>query len=247
MQEIKGEFNRRGVLQSSVTSEAIAEAYAKCIEQIIDDFIDALVQNSDKLGLNSDQHFTNPSNDALQNLFAEATGCISEDVPWSADYQKHTVRVLEESRSSLIGHIQDRIKLREMKPSVAMSPISISGSQIGNLVVGHVVQSQLSGAVTQLIQKGGEEEQAGLLLRQLIEIIGHVDERHKTEREELFRLIKGLLKEIETTKEERNPSTIAAILERIQKVGLTLASASKLIHFINEKMPELTRLLGFGG
>lgn len=106
VQKIKEEFNSRGVLQSSMAAEAIAKAYIESAESILDGFSEALIRNSKELNL-TDQQIQETSNEALKQIYAEATGCIAEAIPWSDHYRALAIRRLEESRSGLIDHIQE--------------------------------------------------------------------------------------------------------------------------------------------
>jgi len=237
VQETKEKLNVRGLLHSGITSQSIATAYTDCIQKIVDEFLETLFKNSAKLNLNSDQHFLDPANEALMSLFSEATGRISQDIPWGKDFQALAIRALEDKRSSFIDQITARVKLRDldMNRGEAMSSINISRSQNVNVTVGSVNTS-----IQQVIQRGGQEEQAGRILEKLVETIARLGEDRRAEQSELYDLIKGLTQQIKLPKEERSVSTVRAIFDRI----IDIAKVSiELTQFLNQNLPQLLALL----
>lgn len=53
-----------------------------------------------------------------------------------------------------------------------MSSVQISESQIGNLVLGSVNQSELTATVTEIVKQGGTEAELGKALQGMIEVVG---------------------------------------------------------------------------
>ncbi len=122
-----------------------------------------------------------------------------------------------------------------------MSSIQVFGGQIGNLIVGPVNQSELTATVANVIKQGGNEAELGRTIQNLIDVIGKLDENHKTEQAELFDLLKGFLKQIELSKEKRSPSVIKLIWERVVQLSQVSHEVEQVVQTI---LPMLPALLG---
>ena len=120
-----------------------------------------------------------------------------------------------------------------------MSPIQITGNQIGNLVLGSVNRSELTATVTEIVKQGGTEAELGRAVHGLIEVIGRMDDNKKVEQAELFDLVKGLLQQIKLPKQERSRSTIKVIWDRVVEVSRVSAEVAQLVQRVLPMIPGL--------
>lgn len=214
------------------------------VKEVLSKFAEQVLKNGMRLGLTSEIEIQGVVNDAVQEIFLEARGLLAKEFTgqWEDDKQK-AMSALDEGRGELAQQLHRKIKLRHLDLEDApMASVRISGSHnVNNIVLGSVGTS-----IQNLIAKGGPEQEAARFIDQLVNIVKELDARHQKEQTDLLNLVKGLTSEIEKKAEERNPSVIWAVLERIKTVGSAISTATALHKFIAETLPQLARLLGIG-
>lgn len=214
----------------------------KQIESILDEYTGHVFKNLSGLDLNSDDEILSAINKALDVLSIEARGALAKQFSgrWT-DRKEMAMQALDEHLPKIKDKLQLKIKTRHLDLGEPRMPhISIKDSKNVSVVV-----SSLNTSISQIIQRGGSDEEAGRIIQEFVEMVDNLKDRAK-EQQDLLQLTRGLLKELQLPKEERNESTIRAILERVKTVGSTVTGAVDIIQFVNEKLPYLLSLLGLG-
>lgn len=216
------------------------------VKEVLIKFADRVLKNSTKLGLTSEIEIQGAVNNAVQEIFLEARGLLAKEFTgqWEGGKQI-AIRALDDGRGELTQELHRKIKIRHLDLGDApMTSVRISGSNnVNNIVLGSIGTS-----IQNLIAKGGPEEQeAARLINELVNLVKELDAKHQKEQTDLLNLAKGLASEIEKEAEERNPSVMWAVLERIKTTGSTISSGTALHKFITETLPQLAHLLGIGG
>ncbi|OQW34055.1 MAG: hypothetical protein A4E19_18760 [Nitrospira sp. SG-bin1] len=215
------------------------------VREVLSKFVDRILKNSRKLGLTSEIEIQGVVNNAIQEMFLEARGLLAREFSGQWEQDKQVVMLaLDNGRGELEQQLHRKIKVRHLDLEEApMASIRISGSHnVNNIVLGSVGTS-----IQNLIARGGPEQEAARLIDELVLAVKELDEKHQKKQTDLLNLVNGLIKEIEKEAEERNPSVMEAILDRIKSVGSAMSTATALHKFIAETLPQLARLLGIGG
>jgi hypothetical protein len=208
------------------------------IESIMTELTDHLLNNLGSLGLTSDEEIQATLNRALQSLFTEARGVLSKQL---GDRKEQAMTALDVTFDTISDEIQRKVRLRHLDLGGQRMPqINITDSQNINVVIG-----SLNTSIRQIIERGGPEEKAGQILQDFLQLVSKLETGVK-EQSDLLNLTRGLLREIQLPKEERNQSTMRAILERVQLVGSTISGAAEIAQFVKENIPLLLGLLGLG-
>jgi hypothetical protein len=209
------------------------------IKSILDEYTNTVFRNLVELGLHTDIEIDEALSDALEVLSTETRDTLVKQFNGgSADRVSPVLSVLDKSISELNDELQLRIKLRHLNLGDHMPYINIQDSNNISVVV-----SSLNTSINQIIQHGGQDAEAGRILQEFVGLLGGIKDQAK-EQQELLALTRGLLKELQEPKEERNQSTMRAILEKIKAVGLTVKGAVDVLQFVNDKLPQLLILLG---
>lgn len=237
---VRQDLVQRGLGTSGVAIGQIAHVYHETIEAVLDEFTKIVIKNADTLSL-TEEEITAKAFNAIDTIFREARSYIANDFSWSDEYQETAISTLENKREMISEHLKRIISLRGLDREVSAASVQVTGGQIGTLVIGPVNQSQLTASIKQIIQQGGEKAGVGRIIESLLEIIKRMEDEHKTEQAELYDLARGLASQIQLPKEERSPSTIRCIWDRIRKVG---GVSAEVIEFVNDNFPLLLRLLG---
>ena len=131
-------------------------------------------------------------------------------------------------------------QLKDLEFGDTTSSIQITGSPIGNLVLGSVNKSELTATVTEIVKQGSTEAELGNAIQSLIEVIGKMNTNHKTEQAELFDLLKGLLHQIKLPKQEQSRSTIKIIWDRVVLVSQV---SNEVVQVVGKVLPSILALL----
>jgi hypothetical protein len=216
-----------------------AEYCVRQIKSILDEYTNTVFRNLVGLGLQTDNEIDEAFRDALEVLSTETRDALVKQFDGgSADRVNPALSALDKNISELNDELQLRIKLRHLNLGDHMPYTNIQDSNNISVVV-----SSLNTSINQIIQHGGPDAEAGRILQEFVGLLGGIKDQAK-EQQELLALTRGLLKELQEPTEERNQSTMRAVLERIKAVGLTVKGAADILQFVNERLPQLLLLLG---
>lgn len=230
----------RNLTQISIPPRT-AQYCAQLIKSIFQEYTDKVFCNLRLLELQSDADVHEALNSALKVLFTEASEALEKQFTGgSMDRVKLALPVLDQELQGMQEELQLRIRTRHLQKGDRMPSITIQDSKNINLVV-----SSLNTSINQIIQHGGPDAEAGRLLQEFVEMVGEIKD-HAKEQKELLDLARGLLKELQEPKEERNETTMKVFLEKIKAVGSTVTGAADILQFVTDKIPRLLSLLNLG-
>lgn len=232
---------RRNITRSDVP-ELTGSFCLSCITEVLETFADLVLQNLERIGLQSDVAICDVIVKAEQEIFTESRALLKREFP-TDDWLLPALSSLDAGQRDVVDRLMRKIKLRKLNMGFnsAATSIRVTESQNVNVVIG-----SLETTVHQMISRGGTDEEIARLLQDFIQIVEKLESRYKDEQLALLGLIKGLMKEIETPPKERNLFTIGAVLEQIRQIGATISGANELTQFLTVKLPELLRFIGLG-
>lgn len=233
---IKLSFNAKGVLQSSMAAIAITNAYIDSASAVLEDFTEIVLKNRATVGLTSEKEISDVFFEAFQNVTNEARGCALSELD---GFQRWILQVCNERLPPLLDHLNRKVRLKDLDLGGTMSLVHITGSQIGNLVLGSVNQSELTATVTDMVKHGGAEAELGKALQSMIGVVGKMDSSLKAEQAQLFDLLKGLLQQINLPKQERSRSAIKAIWDRVVEVSQVSNEVTQIAQTVLPMIPAL--------
>lgn len=234
--QIKSNLAMRGNSQSGAGVNQITEAYIENAASVLEGFSKVVLQNRASLNLRTENEILGIFNEAFNTVTNEARGCAVSEFG-DAGIKSQVFTRFNEKIHPTFEHLQRKVRLKDLEFGDTMSPIQITGSQIGNLVFGSVNQSGLTATVTEIVKKGGAEAELGRAIQSLIEVIGKMDAIHKSEQAVLFDLLKGLLHQIKLPKQERSHSTIKAIWNQIVQVSQVSNEVAQIIEKVLPIIP----------
>lgn len=145
MLQIKSDLVAKGLLHSGAAITLITETYSESgAEAVLDDFVETVIQNRSSLSLESEEVLLNLVADAFTNVIVEARGCALSEFASNDRFKQLALNHFNEKVSPILEHLQRKVRLKELDLGGKMSPFQITGSQIGNLVLGSVNQSELT-------------------------------------------------------------------------------------------------------
>lgn len=236
--QIKTKLAMTGNSQGGYAIKQITEAYIASAESVLEEFTENVLRNLSRLGLNSQDRMLEIIGEAFANVTIEARGCALSEFN-DEGFRKLALNLLSEKTSPILEHLQRKVRLKDLDLGGTMSSVQITGSQIGNLVLGSVNQSELTARVTEIVKQGGTEAELGQALQRMIEIVGKMDANNKAEQAELFDLLKGLLQQIKLPKQERSRSTIKAIWDRVVEVSQISNEVTQIVQTVLPMIPAL--------
>ncbi len=77
---IKNDLASRGLSSSGALAEQVAGVYCRAVETILDDFADAVLSKRSALAISGESELRAVISDAHQQMFAEARGCLLDDL-----------------------------------------------------------------------------------------------------------------------------------------------------------------------
>ncbi|MGE0471002.1 MAG: hypothetical protein AB7L09_26480 [Nitrospira sp.] len=238
---LKQQFNDRGILTSSIAATEITKAYIESATAVLENFSEAVLRNKAALGLLSE--------DEVSGVFQEAFDTISKAARSNAlgefsnrnDLSRWIEQTCDQKFPPLLEQLQRKVRLRDMDFGGMMNPVQITDSQIGNLVLGSVNQSELTATANTMVKNGGAEAELGKAIRSLIEVVGKMTADRKPEQAELFDLLKGLLQQVKLPEQDRSRSTIKVIWDRVREVSQVSSEVAQAVQTI---LPSISALLG---
>lgn len=236
--QIKSDLAGKGNLRSGAAIRLITETYSSSAESVLDEFTENVLRNVSLLGLDSQDKILELINKAFSSVIDEARGCALSEFP-TEDFKKLALDHFNEKAPPILEQLQRKVRLKDLNLGGNMSSIQITGSQIGNLVLGSVNQSELIATVGEIVKQGGTEAELGNALHSMIEVVGKMAATTKTEQAELFDLLKGLLQQIKLPKQERSRSTIKAIWDRVVEVSQISHEVTQIVQTVLPLIPAL--------
>jgi hypothetical protein len=196
---------------------------------VLEDFTEVVLRNRATVGLTSENEISDVFCEAFKNVTNEARGCALSELINDDAFKRWILQVCDERLPPLLEHLNRKVRLKDLDLGGTMSSVQITGSHIGNLVLGSVNQSELTATVTEMVKQGGTEAELGKALQSMVEVVGRMDANNKAEQAELFDLLKGLLQQIKLPKQERSRSTIKAIWDRVVEVSQVNNEVTQLV------------------
>ena len=236
--QIKSMLAMQGIFQSGTAVKQITEAYIENAVSVLEDFAEIVLKNRASLNLYTENEILGILNEAFNTVTTEARGCAASEFG-DEGFRNLVLTLFNEKSSPILEHLQRKVRLKELDFGGPKSSIQITGSQIGNLVLGSVNQSELTATVTDIVKQGGTEAELGRAIQSLIEVIGKMDANHKSEQAELFDLLKGLLHQIKLPKQERSRSAIKAIWDRVVQVSQVSSEVAQIVEKVLPILPAL--------
>jgi hypothetical protein len=236
--QIKSKLAMTGNSRSGAAIKQITEAYSSSAESVLEEFTETVLRNLSSLGLNSQDRILEIIGEAFTNVIVEARGCALSEFP-TEEFKKLALDHFNKKSPPILEQLQRKVRLKDLDFGGTMSSVQITGSQIGNLVLGSVNQSELTATVTEIVKQGGTEAELGQALQSMIEVVGKMDANNKAEQAELFDLLKGLLQQIKLPKQERSRSTIKAIWDRVVEVSQISNEVTQIVQTVLPMIPAL--------
>lgn len=120
---IKGEIAVRGLGQSGMLIQAIAKAYIEVVEQVLDEFAEAVIFRGSALGMGSDAEVRQVLAAAHQQMFDEARGAVLDELSGlGSDYGTLAMAFISDRRSLVWQHLERKsslMKLEEVRTAEA--------------------------------------------------------------------------------------------------------------------------------
>lgn len=154
--QIKSKLAMTGNSRSGAAIKQITEAYSSSAESVLEEFTENVLRNLSSLGLNSQHRILEIVSEASTNVIVEARGCALSEFP-DENFKQLALNHFTEKSSPILEHLQRKVRLKDLDLGGTMSSVQITGSQIGNLVLGSVTQSELTATVTEIAKQGGTE------------------------------------------------------------------------------------------
>lgn len=242
---ISSELMQRGLGANVTYISKICEVCLDSADKTLNDFMDSILNNRDHLTLPNEDDLHNVANEGLGIIFTEISGVVKrESCKVSGQTKERIIQEMNQHvlrrQEKLKDSLHRKIRLRDLQMEKSKSSISISGGQIGQVVVGDVNLSNLNASLQSFKQKNAGEGELAQILENFLEVIKQVDERHLLEKKELFDLTKGLLTQLNVPKEDRSVSVIRIAWSRICEISQTIHSVKNFM----EQTPQILGLLG---
>lgn len=223
--------------QNSMATIALTKVYIESASAVLDEFAEVIIRNRASVGL-ADNEISEALHEAFTSVTNEARGCALSDIH-SDGFKRYVLEECESKLPPLLENLQRKVRLKDLDLGNNMSSVQVFGGQIGNLIVGSVNQTELTATVAHVIKQGGSEAELGRAIQNLIGVIGKLDESHKSQQNELFDLLNGFLKQIDLSKENRSPSVIKLIWDRIVQLSQVSQEVERVVQTILPMLPAL--------
>ena len=237
--QIKSMLAMQGNSQSGFAVKQITQTYIENAASVLEDFAKVVLKNRASLNLRTENEILGIFNEAFNTVTTEARGCAVSEFG-DESFKKLVLTLFNEKSHPMLEHLQRKVRQKDLDFGGTMSSIRITGSPIGNLVLGSVNQSELTATVTEIVKQGSTEAELGNAIQSLIEVIGKMNTNHKTEQAELFDLLKGLLHQIKLPKQEQSRSTIKIIWDRVVLVSQV---SNEVVQVVGKVLPSILALL----
>lgn len=110
---IKSQLAVRGLGNSGVLIEQVTQAYLQVVEDVLDEFADAVITRVGALGLSTEAELGGVIADAHQHLFNLAVGALFQEFKGNPEYGNRAMTRLEERRGPAWDHLQRAITLNQ--------------------------------------------------------------------------------------------------------------------------------------
>ncbi len=238
--QLKSDLAARGILLSGTAIKLITETYCSRAESVLNEFTEHVLRNRSALGLNSQDTILEAIGEAFTNVIVESRGCAISEFP-TEEFKKLVLDHFNKTSAPILEHLQRKARQKDLDLGGKTSSIQITGSQIGNLVLGSVNQSELRATVAEIIKEGGTGAELGKALQSMVEVVGKITADRKAEQAELFDLLKGLLQQVKLPKQDRSRSTIKVIWDRVLEISQVSSDVAQVAQTI---LPMISALLG---